>query len=110
MCADMLFPWSGRGGFEKLQLLPGEEPMPRATVAAMLSRENELRLSAEIQEKLSRCYDDADASGIHRQKVYREVQEQVAKEFGFSDLEAGMRVLRSVETAFPGDTELSNIS
>jgi hypothetical protein len=109
-CADMMYPWSGRAGFVPLQLLPGDQPVERVIVSSMLQRENDLRLSKAVQQELSECYGKDDRPGMLRQQVYRKVQEQVVSEFGFEDLSYGLRVLRSVETSFPGDTELSNLS
>ena len=108
-CADMLYPWSGRAGFERLQLGPGETAPPRDIMAAMLEYESKLRLSKEVQDKLSSCYDHKDIAGLFRQKVYQEVQLECVRAFGLED-EYGLRVLRSVESNFPGDKPLHDLS
>ncbi len=68
-CADMLYPWSGRAGFESLKLGAGEIAPPRETMAAMLQYEQQLRLSDLVQRQLGSCYDQKDSAGLYRQKV-----------------------------------------
>ena len=78
-------------------------------MATMLEYETKLRLSYAVQHKLSSCYDQKDAAGLFRQKLYQQVQLDCVRAFGLED-EYGLRVLRSVESSFPGDKQLHDLS
>lgn len=69
----------------------------------MLKREDELRLSEEVQDK----YGLYPESWDWKWQVTDEVQRQVCKEFGFADnVEEGLDLLRSSQVLFPDDEEL----
>lgn len=71
----------------------------------MLKRDNELRLSAEVQQRYAACGDDGEA----KERVTARVQRQVAVEAGFVGRSAyeGVEVLQGALSLFPGDAELT---
>jgi hypothetical protein len=68
----------------------------------MLRRENELRLTPQVQEAYARTHGGG--------KVTIDVQKQVAEEFGFPDVEVGIELLRTAEARFPDDPEIKQLS
>jgi len=68
----------------------------------MLRRDDELRLSEEVQARYS-----LDDSCSWKLKVTEDVQRQVVKEAGFEhDVKGGLELLRSATALFPDDKEL----
>jgi len=65
----------------------------------MLRRDDELRLSNEVQTKYALQPDCWD----WKWQVTDEVQRQVCREFGFDDVAAGLDLLRGSLALFPGD-------
>jgi len=100
----MFHPVNGRRGFDLLPAPPGaRERAPTAEVMVrMLQREEELRLSAEIQEQFANPKLDT----IH---VAAEVQKRVAREFGFSDIEETVTWIRSAPAIYPDCPEVKKI-
>jgi len=95
----MFHPSNGRDNFESFEIppylaaqLPGKE-----IAMQMLRRENELRLSEEVQE-LYRHWDSS-------LEITDEVQRRVAHEFGFTDL----HIVRAIVSAYSADPEVSSI-
>mmetsp|Transcript_35400 Transcript_35400/g.69436 ORF Transcript_35400/g.69436 Transcript_35400/m.69436 type:complete len:128 (+) Transcript_35400:256-639(+) len=72
----------------------------------MLSREDELRLSDEVQHRYAQCGEDAGA----KETVTVAVQQQVLLEFGCTkeEEEDGLELLRTALALFPGDSEVKN--
>lgn len=83
-----------------------DERLPsREIVKEMLERENELRLSDDVQRKMA----EAEESGMSDwMRVAEQVQKQVAQEFGMSE-EKGLEALRTAAWRFSGDKELLSI-
>jgi len=68
----------------------------------MLKREDELRLSAEVQKQFANPNFDT----IH---VAAQVQEQVAMEFGFEDIQEAVSMIRCAPKLYPDNPELVKI-
>jgi len=80
-------------------------PMLRQLVLSMLRRDDELRLSDEVQQRYAACGDDSS----DKEAVSIEVQKQVVHEHGFHgkvEVLEGLEVLRSALYLFPGDAEV----
>eukprot|EP00730_Choanoeca_flexa_P002929 TRINITY_DN11232_c0_g1_i1.p1 TRINITY_DN11232_c0_g1~~TRINITY_DN11232_c0_g1_i1.p1 ORF type:complete len:329 (+),score=97.16 TRINITY_DN11232_c0_g1_i1:117-1103(+) len=106
MMARMLHPVNGRQMFDPLDhdgtaAAPSVRVTP-ALLKAMRLRESELRLLPANQQRL------IEESVID---VTTELQQQVATEFGFEDVEAGIRMLLTAEEHFPEHAqELKDVS
>ena len=112
--AKMLFPSSGRHGFDDITLpddcarvaaaSAGDQRLrrDRSVVVAMLTREDELRLSSRVQRILG----DFPLDG---EMIYAALQMQAAAEVGFDDPAFGMQVIRAAAALFPGDTAMLTI-
>jgi len=71
----------------------------------MLVRENELRLSDEVQAAYAKRPEDFS----WKEKITIRTQRRVCLEFGFThDIEEGLDLLRSATALFPGDEEVKN--
>lgn len=89
----MLFPTSGRIGFDRVVWPASEGPYPlsRDAAAKLLMREREVRLSAETQA----LYDDPQGTD-----VADFVQRRVLREAGFEATDRDLLVLRSALAVF----------
>jgi len=77
----------------------------RAQLLLMLRREDELRLSSEVQAKYAQQPDCWD----WKWQVTDEVQRQVCEEFGFANnVGEGLDLLRSALSLYPGDAEIKD--
>lgn len=75
----------------------------RPLVLAMLRRDDELRLSAEVQA----LYRKKPESGRHKTRVTVNLQRSLVAEFGFATApEVGVDLLRSATCLFGGDAEV----
>jgi len=71
----------------------------------MLTRENELRLSDEVQAAYAKYSEDFS----WKEKITVRTQRRVCTEFGFThDIAEGLDLLRSATALFPGDEEVKN--
>jgi len=71
----------------------------------MLTRENELRLSDEVQSAYAKYPEDFS----WKEKITIRTQRRVCTEFGFThDIAEGLDLLRSATALFPGDEEVKN--
>jgi len=103
--ARMLFPTSGRCGFDPITY---KGPVvPRNMMKAMLVRENELRLSDAVQTAFDQC---AISDSAKYTDVVEGVQKQVLREFGFSDDGASLLMFRSALSMYPNDEEIKNLA
>jgi len=102
--ARMLFPTSGRIGFDPVRY--DGPKIDRPVLKAMLSRENEIRLTDDIQNLYDGC---ALTDSEKYTEVTTNVQRQVLREFGFVDGEQGLTMLRSALTMYPDDPELKTL-
>src|SRR5262245_18642731 len=102
-------PVNGRSGFDSLP--PPEFPTGVGKpsldkVKAMLRRENDLRLSPEIQARFADSSFDAIS-------IAADVQERVASEFGYCGssqmCRLGLDIIRSAPALFPEDPEIRSI-
>jgi len=102
--ARMLFPTSGRIGFDPIRY--NGPKIDKPILKAMLSRENEIRLTETIQNLYDTCV-------LTDSEKYTEVttnlQKQVLREFGFVDDEQGLIMLRSALSMYPDDPELKTL-
>jgi len=100
----MLFPTSGRIGFDPL---PYHGPIiPKSILKAMLTRENEIRLTEKVQNQYDSCaLNDSDMYTF----VTETVQKQVLQEFHFPDDSQSLNMLRSALTMYPNDSELKEL-
>lgn len=101
----MLFPTSGRIGFD--QIAYSGPRVAKDVMKAMLVRENELRLSEEIQTAFDGC---AISDAAKYTEVVEGVQKQVLREFGFKDDSDGLVMFRSALSMYPDDEELKNLA
>jgi len=103
----MLFPTSGRWGFTQMSY-PNKQRYDRSTLLAMLQRENEIRLSPELQQ----IFDDNVVRGEFGKvnNLFSQVQIQVLHEFGFKQDQIldGLNFLRSARSSYPDDEEILN--
>jgi len=102
LAAMMLFPSSGRCGFDPLPL---EGPLanvpPVETMVKILKRENELRRSDEVQISLDSCSGNVNG-------VYLELQRRVAREFGYGDCEDDcVKAIRCAPLVYPDEPAMS---
>jgi hypothetical protein len=102
--ARMLFPTSGRIGFDPIRY--DGPKIDKSVLKAMLSRENEIRLTETIQNLYDSC---ALTDSEKYTEVTTNLQKQVLREFGFVDDEQGLTMLRSALTMYPDDPELKNL-
>ena len=110
MCGVHMFhPVNGRVGFDALpppEFPPGYEKPPLETITAMLKREDDLRLSPTVQARFADPSFDAIL-------IAADVQEQVAKEFGFGDsepmLRLGVDIIRAAPALYPENQEIRRI-
>jgi len=73
----------------------------------MLTRENELRLSYEVQGAYAKYPEDFTM----KEKITIRTQRRVCTEFGFThDMAEGLDLLRSATALFPGDEEVKKFS
>jgi len=85
--------------------LDGTRAAVRSLLLSMLRREDQLRLSADVQNRYQRQKDDFP----WKIRVTEDVQKQVCREFGFrADIKEGLDLLRSAEALFPGDAEVKD--
>jgi hypothetical protein len=105
----MLLPSSGRLGFDLLPPPPMAECPSKEQMKWMLQRENELRLSSEIQEKLEWAVEGISQESVNA--ILEAVQKQVVSEAGYSQSEEqhGIQLLRSAQAIFPEDKEIHDI-
>eukprot|EP01088_Endostelium_zonatum_P015339 TRINITY_DN3712_c0_g1_i2.p1 TRINITY_DN3712_c0_g1~~TRINITY_DN3712_c0_g1_i2.p1 ORF type:complete len:169 (-),score=34.36 TRINITY_DN3712_c0_g1_i2:104-610(-) len=102
--ARMLFPTSGRSCFNPLP--SGAEQLDRELVKKMLIRENELRLSDEVQNQFDECSME-DSEGYTQ--IVTKVQKQVLEENGFEPTDENLILLQSALTMYPNDSELKQL-
>eukprot|EP01121_Diplochlamys_sp_Union-15-3_P021666 TRINITY_DN8891_c0_g1_i2.p1 TRINITY_DN8891_c0_g1~~TRINITY_DN8891_c0_g1_i2.p1 ORF type:complete len:366 (+),score=40.92 TRINITY_DN8891_c0_g1_i2:98-1195(+) len=104
MCGVHMFhPVNGRVGFDLLPVPQNITEKPSVEVMKqILKREDELRLSAEVQALFS----DPGNDTVHVAAI---VQERVAKEFGFQNVEEAVSIIRSVPALYPDHPELHRI-
>eukprot|EP01091_Cochliopodium_minus_P004809 TRINITY_DN146_c0_g1_i1.p1 TRINITY_DN146_c0_g1~~TRINITY_DN146_c0_g1_i1.p1 ORF type:complete len:249 (-),score=69.59 TRINITY_DN146_c0_g1_i1:565-1311(-) len=104
----MFFPTSGKSGFQFFQgneQLIGNK-MERDQLIKMYRRENELRLSEEIQQKMDGCQmDDDDAYA----DLLDNLQKEVLKEFGYQGSDEDVSLFRQQLSFYPEDKELKSI-
>ena len=107
--AKMLFPSSGRCGFELHTYPLHEQQLPLPTfelLKAILQRENAVRLAESTQEELD-ATDNAE-------ETYTALQKQIVREFGFQTHEEQLHVLKCMRSAvslFPDkQQELGSLS
>lgn len=69
----------------------------------MLRRDDELRLSRQVQDRYRQCGEDASG----RIRITEDVQRQVVREHGFArNVREGLELLRSAKALWPNDTEI----
>lgn len=105
----MFHPVNGRTGFDALpppEFPPGVEKPSLEKLKAMLQRENDLRLSPEVQARFA----DASFDAI---SIAADVQEQVAIEFGYGEspemIKLGLDIIRSAPLLYPDEPSLRSI-
>jgi len=74
-------------------------------IKAILKRENELRLSPEVQN----LFREASSKPDGWIGVVEDLQRRIAHEFGLSE-KVGLAVMRGAEELLPGDLEVKEIS
>lgn len=110
MCGVHMFhPVNGRTGFDSLpppKFPPGMSKPSVEKLKEMLKRENDLRLSTEVQSKFADPSFDAIS-------IAADVQERVVCEFGYcgtSEMtKLGLEIIRSAPLLYPEDQDLRNI-
>jgi len=105
MCGVHMFhPVNGRRGFDLLKPDSNlvEKKPSLETMIQMLKREDELRLSPEIQKLFANPGFDT----IH---VAEEVQKQVVNEFGFENMEESLSFIRTAPLLYPESPEVCKI-
>eukprot|EP01088_Endostelium_zonatum_P021560 TRINITY_DN85_c0_g2_i1.p1 TRINITY_DN85_c0_g2~~TRINITY_DN85_c0_g2_i1.p1 ORF type:complete len:211 (-),score=51.30 TRINITY_DN85_c0_g2_i1:674-1306(-) len=101
--AKMLFPTSGRIGFNFITY-DGTAP-PKDVMVKMLRRENEIRLTDNVQEQLDKTIvDDSDSYTA----IIEGIQKTVLKQFGFEDNENNLTMYRAALSLYPNDDEIKN--
>ena len=99
----MLFPSSGRLGFDQLELASyAKGGLPEITpdcIAAMLKRENQLRLSEQVQRTIEEAGPQTYA------EIIDEVQLKVANEFGLG--EDGVQMMRAAISLWRDHPDIS---
>jgi len=99
----MFHPVNGRRGFDLLDPPNNLENKPALDVMIkMLKREDELRLSPEVQLLFANPGFDT----IH---VASQVQEQVVKEFGYENVEEAVTMIRCAPKLYPESEEVCKI-
>jgi len=104
----MLSVVQGRDAFDLIPALPKEQPLSilptKSLLLAMLQREQQLRLSPQTQ--------DLYAVDKNHGAITRDLQEQVAREFGFvgEHTSAGVALLRGASSMFPDDLDIKDAS
>jgi len=99
----MFHPVNGRRGFDALPPPTHIKDIPPIELmTAILKREDQLRLSPEVQGKFA----DPSFDTIH---VAAEVQEQVAREFGFPDIAVAVEMIRAAPALYPNNPEIRKI-
>jgi hypothetical protein len=108
-CAEMLFPYSGRYGFDKLQLPSGLASPDKDTLVAALQCENKVRLSPEAQDLLSASWAMSPKQGALLRKGVYEISQQIASTTVdlHENAEQGARVLRAAQSLFPEDQDIA---
>eukprot|EP01088_Endostelium_zonatum_P021562 TRINITY_DN85_c0_g3_i1.p1 TRINITY_DN85_c0_g3~~TRINITY_DN85_c0_g3_i1.p1 ORF type:complete len:210 (-),score=48.03 TRINITY_DN85_c0_g3_i1:655-1284(-) len=101
--ARMLFPTSGRVGFESVTY--DGPALPKDVLVNMLRRENEIRLTSTVQEQLDQTI-VADSDSYT--EVIEGIQKSVLKQFGFEDNENNLTMYRAALSMFPDDSEVRN--
>jgi len=104
--ALMMFPTSGRCGFNRIQW-PASEPVPiaRDDLKRLLLIERSVRLSDEAQTKFSA----AGMNGAELAKVTEWTQTRALEEFGLESNDRNLLLLRSALSFYPNDAELQAI-
>jgi len=103
----MFFPSSGKLGFDnyKNEKVLNEKMIDRETLKKMYQRENDLRLSKEIQEKMDECI----LSNMNEYaNLLESIQRRVLKEYGFND-EDDLDLFREGLGIYNDDEELKSI-
>ena len=108
MFAMMMYPTSARVGFKmyKDETLGGKK-IERNLLGEMYKRENEIRLSKEMQEEMERKMTSGEMSGYV--ELVEEIQRRVVKEFGFGGSEEDLSLFRQGLSMYPEDSELQQI-
>mmetsp|Transcript_10887 Transcript_10887/g.34685 ORF Transcript_10887/g.34685 Transcript_10887/m.34685 type:complete len:156 (+) Transcript_10887:14-481(+) len=94
---------SGKEGFD-LRFTPTEYEIPRETLISVLKREDELRFSAQVQER----YSASDALE-HIRDVTVELQKQALREHGI-DEDHGLVVLQNARFQYKDDPEFNGLT
>lgn len=92
---------------ERLALKELRAAVDKETLKAMLRRENELRLSPEMQQQYTEA--ETHTSELEWMEVTSELQRRVAREFGFTDVEKGVQALRTASQIYPEEPEMQQI-
>lgn len=94
----MLFPTSGRCGFDRLQWRePGAPPIAREALKTLLIMERDVRLSAECQQRFTDAYE----RGGDIAAVSEWAQETALKACGYEPTEHNLLMLRSALSLYP---------
>jgi len=101
----MLYPTSGRCGFDMISSR-GEKKIELEVLKKMLKRENELRLTHEIQTKYDEC---ALTDAKKYTKLTEDLQKQVLTEFGFDPSNGDLTRYRSALAMYPEEKELKDL-
>lgn len=102
-CVESRKKMCGKRDRSDLSIITREEL--RTLAIDMLRRDDELRLSNEVQQRYAKYPEDC----AYKTRVTENVQRQVAREFGFDkNMEEGLEVMRCSLAIFPGDEEIIN--
>jgi len=104
----MFFPASGKSGFQFYQ---GDEKLfdkkiDRDLLVKMYKRENQVRVSEEIQMKMDKCQMDDDDTYAD---LLENIQKTVLREFGFDGSNDDVMLFRQGLNMYPEDKELKSI-
>jgi len=82
----------------------------KESLIAMLTRERNIRLSSETQDEIDRIMSTRGVYGAA--KLSEKIQIHVVQEFGFtgSKIKDGLNFLRSAQSLYPNDPEISDIA
>jgi len=101
--ARMLFPTSGRVGFEPV--VYNGPAIPKDVLVKMLRIENEIRLTEEVQDKLDQTI-IADSDSYT--EIIEGIQKTVLKQFGFEADQTNLTRYRAASSMYPDDAEIKN--
>lgn len=94
----MLFPTSGRCGFDRIQWRePGPPPIAREALKTLLTTERDVRLSAECQQRFTDAYE----TGGDIAAVSEWAQEKALRACGYEPTERNVLMLRSALSLYP---------